>query len=629
MRFISVVGCALILSQGLLTCESDARGRIGGGRVGGSRSVPSRGFSGGGISRGSYQSRMPSRSVPSRSSVNRSPSFSQPRTGISRSGIGSSRSIGSGSRTIGSGSAGSSRSGVTIRPGVGSTRIQPGTRPQIGTGNRIGSGSRGSGRVGTGQFPGLGNRSTTALPGLGSGNAGQRLNQRFPDLNRDTLRQQIGDARQSPSLSRDTREAWRQKQSDRIVRTPERQQELNDRLSQVDRGEWQQRRDDNREDRQQFRNDNREDWQQHRDGARDDWQNWYDDHYYHHYGWHHGGWHNDWHDHWDHMWHEHPLAVTFGLTCWGVNTMSYMFGTTYYSNPYYVESSSGAGIDYSQPQIIVQQIVEGDSGAESAAPEAGLVKFEQARAAFHSGNYDAARRQVDEVLILMPHDAVVHEFRALTLFALKRYSDAAAVLHSVLAVGPGWDWTTMSQLYPTVEVYTAQLRELETWMKDHSSLPDGHFVLSYHYLTCGHTDAAEEQLKLVVKALPDDAVSARLLSQLTGEAPAAGENSEPPISSEAGVSIKPEKLLGKWTAKANAATFQLEFSKDGRFKWSFSSQGNSQSISGVYALKDSTLAMEPDGGGVMLAELRLDGTHLSFLQVGADSGASPLEFERD
>ena len=47
------------------------------------------------------------------------------------------------------------------------------------------------------------------------------------------------------------------------------------------------------------------------------------------------------------------------------------------------------------------------------------------------------------------------------------------------------------------------------------------------------------------------------------------------------------------------------------------------------ALGYSTLAMEPDGGGVMLAELRLDGTHLIFQQVGADSGTAPLKFERN
>jgi tetratricopeptide (TPR) repeat protein len=437
------------------------------------------------------------------------------------------------------------------------------------------------------------------------------------------LRQQIGNVRQSPSLSRDTREAWRQKQNDRIARTPERQQALNDRLSEVDREDWKQQRQDNRES-------NREDWQQHRNGARDDWQNWYDDHYYPHYGWHNGCWHDGWHDHWDHMWHEHPLAVTFGLTCWGVNTMSYMFGTVSYSNPYYVEPSSGGGIDYSQPQIVVQEPTSDGSTAEAAEiSEAGLAAFEQARSEFRAGNYDAARRQTDEVLKLMPHDAVVHEFRALTLFALKRYSDAAAVLHSVLAVGPGWDWTTMSQLYSSTEVYTGQLRALEAWTKDHASLPEGHLVLAYHYLTCGHNENATTELRLVVKTLPDDAVSARLMNQLTGEGSAASRDAEPSTPKVTSVSIKQESLIGKWTAKVKNSSFKLELSKDGRFSWSFTSKEGTQGISGVYALKDSTLAMEPDGGGVMLAELHLEGTRLNFQQVGADPGAAPLNFERD
>ena len=61
----------------------------------------------------------------------------------------------------------------------------------------------------------------------------------------------------------------------------------------------------------------------------------------------------------------------------------------------------------------------------------------------------------------MPTDAVLHEFRALVLFAMGDYRQSAAVVHSVLAVGPGWDWTTMSSLYPDPNRYTQQLAALE------------------------------------------------------------------------------------------------------------------------------------------------------------------------
>ena len=166
---------AAILAS-LPTNDCIARGRIGGGRAGAVRSVPRGGFSGRGLptrssSRGSIQSRMPTQSRPTRS-----PSMTMPRTSSRQIGPGSSRpSVGG---RIGSGGVGSNRSGVTIRPGIGSGGPQTGSRPQIG-----------SGRVSTGQFPGLSSRPSTPLPGLGSGNAAQQLQQRFPDLNRDTLRQ--------------------------------------------------------------------------------------------------------------------------------------------------------------------------------------------------------------------------------------------------------------------------------------------------------------------------------------------------------------------------------------------------------------------------------------------------------
>ncbi len=56
----------------------------------------------------------------------------------------------------------------------------------------------------------------------------------------------------------------------------------------------------------------------------------------------------------------------------------------------------------------------------------------------------------------MPNDAALHEFRALVLFALQRYDDAAAALYAVLTAGPGWDWATLSRaVSQCFGVYTA------------------------------------------------------------------------------------------------------------------------------------------------------------------------------
>ena len=115
---------------------------------------------------------------------------------------------------------------------------------------------------------------------------------------------------------------------------------------------------------------------------------------------------------------------------------------------------------------------------------------------------------------------MLHEFRGLVLFALKRYQEAAATDYAVLAVGPGWDWTTLSSFYPDVNVYSAQLRDLEQYAKTHPDAADARFLLAYQYLTCGHADAAAKELKQVVRLKPNDQVSAQLLASLSESGPA-------------------------------------------------------------------------------------------------------------
>ena len=90
----------------------------------------------------------------------------------------------------------------------------------------------------------------------------------------------------------------------------------------------------------------------------------------------------------------------------------------------------------------------------------------------------------------MPNDPTLHEFRALTLFALKRYDEAAAPLYAVLSVGPGWDWTTLISLYADPETYTQQLRALESLLHPEPESAAAHFVLAYQYLTEEHAEAA-------------------------------------------------------------------------------------------------------------------------------------------
>ena len=94
------------------------------------------------------------------------------------------------------------------------------------------------------------------------------------------------------------------------------------------------------------------------------------------------------------------------------------------------------------------------------------------------------------------------------LFAVGKYDLAAGPLYAVLSVGPGWDWTTMAGLYPSIEAYTAQVRALEAFIKANPSSTAGRFVLGYHYLTQGHIEPAGAQFKQVAALAPQDKLCA-------------------------------------------------------------------------------------------------------------------------
>src|SRR5262249_25929330 len=146
--------------------------------------------------------------------------------------------------------------------------------------------------------------------------------------------------------------------------------------------------------------------------------------------------------------------------------------------------------------------------------QAAATPLDAGRAAFRQGNYSRALAEVDRAIQGAPNDAVLHEFRALCLFALKRYDEAAQVLYNVLAAGPGWDWQTMSSLYGDPNAYATQLRTLENYVTSHPKSAPANLVLAYHYMCLGELDAAASLLKVVTELQPQDTLSAALLKSM-------------------------------------------------------------------------------------------------------------------
>ncbi len=213
--------------------------------------------------------------------------------------------------------------------------------------------------------------------------------------------------------------------------------------------------------------------------------------------------------------------------------------------------------------------------------------FDSARQLFTQGNYSAALEEIDKAGALAPKDPDIHQFRALCLFALKDYRQAAAAIYAVLAAGPGWDWTTVSNLYPSTTAYTAQLRCLESYSQKNPNATDARFLLAYQYLVTGHNEQAVEELQIVTKLQPNDQLAAQLLQSLSapqGEPPAAGPPATP---------IAEGALVGGWKAsQPNGSTFDMNLSGDKKFSWKFTQQGKEQEMTGTYTLADNYLVLK-------------------------------------
>jgi tetratricopeptide (TPR) repeat protein len=367
------------------------------------------------------------------------------------------------------------------------------------------------------------------------------------------------------------------------------------------------------------------------------WDNWYDHHYSHHHHWHHGSWHHPWRPptYWNYWWNRYPALTTFGLTTWALNRVGWAFGYNNYYNPYVTPSTvvvDNSVYDYSQPIIMAPGETTLSSnpsnGPIAEVPEASLTTFDQARNDFFAGDYTAALKATDEALKESPNDAVMHEFRALTLFALGQYQESAATLYAVLSVGPGWDWTTMIGLYPQVDIYTEQLRKLEQFVTDNPDDNAGLLVLSYQYITAGHDQAAATELERLVALTPTDPVAIQLLLSVDPDA----KIPDPPqevLPPQPTAKITKDELNGSWSADREGREFEMDLREDGTFLWAYSQGDQTQRVTGVWDVDDKgILAMEMNDDGVMLAQVLFKDGKLDFYMIGDTEGTPPLEFTK-
>jgi hypothetical protein len=353
---------------------------------------------------------------------------------------------------------------------------------------------------------------------------------------------------------------------------------------------------------------------------------------------------------------DYAAGLAWGLGGWGSSDYGsgYDSGSGYssgsdYSSGYSTGYSSGYGTGSGDADASTSSdasSTDSDSSRTDAAPETnsdlqqdgaaaeqGDQKFDRARDAFKAGNYAAALELTDATFKDLPADPLVREFKGVVLFARGEYAQAAAEIHTVLAVRTGIDWTTMIGLYQDVETYTAQLRALEDRCRREPKAASPRFDLAYHYLVAGHKDPAVAQLKAVLASEPGDRVARRLLASLTGTPPAPPEPTTTRAVPEGdGAAGRPPSvdLVGHWRGERDGSTFELSLDGRGRFVWQAAHEGKATAtVSGAYALSGDTLTLKAEDRSplrVSVTELPPDSFRLKT--VGDIPGDPSLGFRR-
>lgn len=321
-----------------------------------------------------------------------------------------------------------------------------------------------------------------------------------------------------------------------------------------------------------------------------------------------------------------PTWGASNYNSWGIGSVANTWLYSGYSNPYYATVvaaqpayATTSAYNYAQPINLTA------TPPDATVADSTEQVFSAARDSFMAGDYPRALELADQVLKQTPNVPVVHEFRALALFAMKRYDEAAAVEYAVLSSGPGWNWATLVGLYPDVDTYTNHLRALEAFVKSNPASNSAQFLLADHYLVQGHNDAARSQFEKVVNLQPKQTLSASFVKALTkvAETPltavaaaqpglvpvgnpvpattpptggppatavAANASAEPPPP-------PPAEMIGTWNAKpAPDVAIALTLKQDGAFSWVVDTKGQKQTLEGTAAFKDGTLALlQPEG----------------------------------
>ncbi|MCP5544322.1 MAG: hypothetical protein H7A49_10515 [Akkermansiaceae bacterium] len=329
-------------------------------------------------------------------------------------------------------------------------------------------------------------------------------------------------------------------------------------------------------------------------------------------------------------------AIGWGLVGWGLGSMVYNSGYHTYSNPYPaqpVPTTAGNQVTYSQPiTVVASESAPSEERAEEITEQSeGYIV--ESQEAFRSQDYLKALDLANKAVAEAPGDGALHEYRALVLFALGRFSESAGVLNPVLAGGPGWDWTTMISLYDSQETYTGQLKKLETYAGSKPDAADARFLLGYHYMVCGHIEEANAEFAAAAKLQPADTVSAQLRDLTAVSSNGDDEEEAPPADEEEAPVPEPvpvEQLAGTWVSdKGDQGKVTLALKGDGTFSWTYEKSGKANEFAGDFSMNDNGLLVLDSDESQMVAAVEMpQDNEMKFVLAGGPPGDPGLSFAR-
>jgi len=159
-------------------------------------------------------------------------------------------------------------------------------------------------------------------------------------------------------------------------------------------------------------------------------------------------------------------------------------------------------------------------------------------------------------------------------------------------------------------------------------MPETRFLLAYHYMSCGHPEAAAAQFREASALNSKDQLSVQMLAALSGDKSSAAPT--PVQTTGPSLPLSTASLTGDWMAsRADGSTFVFHLGSDASYSWQFTQQGRTQQYNGTYIIADSLLILKHEGNPTLIGQVSMpDPNHFNFRLLGANVSDPGLTFSK-